>query len=112
MIQIFFFISMIALAALLLNLLWYLEDSRKEENAFYRGIHRAKQLSRTPASSALPVRGNGIPRHGTAYAKYEKAFFTESCRPVHSAQARFYEIGTSEEVPSSHSFSENQSKSA
>ncbi len=88
MIQLFFFMSMTALAALLMNLFWYLENSWREEEEFNQ--KRIRKSHSGSSCCSLP-QASKIQRHN---------------------QVRFYEIGASEEVPSYQSMMENQSRIA
>jgi len=45
MIQLLFFTSMIAIAALMINLLWYLDDSYEEESRFVNQNCRNRQIA-------------------------------------------------------------------
>lgn len=113
MIQLFFFISMTAIAALLLNMFWYLDDSRREENEFrYNLKHRINPLNTPRCFSMQTGKSNGIHRDTVRYPNYKDQFSRYNGRSAYRTQVRFYEIGTSTEVPSFQSLEEDQTKSA
>ena len=113
MIQLFFFMSMIALAALLLNLFWYLEDSRREEAEF--DLKRRSTSHSASSCCFLPQAGKNQRqkmRYVSVTSVSKQPLAMDSCRPAFGNQVRFYDIGASEEVPSMQSMMENQSRSA
>lgn len=111
MIQLFFLISMIALAALLLNMFWYMEDSRREEAEFYQDRRIAHRMARS-CSPSVTIGRCSVISHDKRSPNYNKGLSEESCSPAYSSQVRFHEIGSSVEVPSFQSDTEIKSKSA
>ncbi len=112
MIQIYFFISMLALAALLLNLWWYLEDSRREEQAFDQAHDGAGRRMHPRNPDTASSRGGAVIQRMHPSPNPGRTFGVDSMRPTASPMVCFYEIGVTDEVPSFQSFIHDQSKSA
>ncbi len=113
MVQLLFFISMIVIVALMLNLFWYLEDSYKEENRF-DNRQRCNSYSKRETTSSFPtmIRLEPIrsPRKITGNNGQFRINDYQNSRS--RTPMTFYDVGTSEENLSYTAHSQNQSECA
>jgi hypothetical protein len=99
MVQIFFFLSMLTKAVLMIQLFWYLEDSHREEERISRSRNLARSVRQ---SNAAAFSGN----HRTVEAEISAGFETyRILRDISKKQIssnpssiRFYDVGTEAEA--------------
>ena len=100
---------MLTIAALILNTLWHLEDSYREEQKYYHQ-HRHQHLSKGNASAAILSKPDYYRSKNRRINSQTRN--NDSTMMTQNVRVRFYEVGNSEEESSDISSAQEQTECA
>lgn len=113
MVQIFFFLSMLTIAVLMIQLFWYLEDSHRDEDRVSRSRNSARAI-RQSNPGVYDVNSRSVTAGVSAdFSTYRssrvKAKNHTSANPYSN---QFFDVGTESETSLEYSLSMNQDQCA
>ena len=113
MMQIFFFLSMLTVAALMIQLFWYLEDSHREEDRVSRSRNPARSIRQGNADVCSVNHRTSAQAISVDYPFY-KVQHASSRKQTSAKQSfsRFYDVGTEMETLPDYSPSMDQDRCA